>query len=164
MILKRRDIMRRKKRIFTFVLTAFAMLAISIGVNAAEKQTESEKTVEYDNFEDVLTEGQTEAGDILYLSSVERDGDVWKALYQDEETLQETIKARSAESPLMFITVTREFTKTYTSYEAIPTSFYYEGFDSELNTWVWGTLYLQSTKKIDYGWEATFKGTLQGQI
>lgn len=70
MILKRRDIMRRKKRIFTFVLTAFAMLAISIGVNAAEKQTESEKTVEYDNFEDVLTEGQTEAGDILYLSSV----------------------------------------------------------------------------------------------
>lgn len=157
--------MRQKKLFFTLISSALVMLIVGFGVNAEAEQTDSDKIVEYESFEDILEEIETEAGDIRYLSSCERVDGGYQALYMDAETLQETIEANgSAASPLMFITVTREFTKTYTSYDAIPESFYYEGYDSELNTWVWGTVYLQSTERIDYGWKAVYKGTLQGQI
>lgn len=153
--------MQQKTRLFTFGLSVIVLLTVSLGVNAEEKQTESETMVEYETFDDVLEEIQMQAGDIRYLSSVVLEDGIYQAFYLDAETME---ICDSSVSPRMFITVTREFVKGYTSYDAIPESFYYEGWDSELNTWVWGTVYLQSAIKNGNYWTATFRGTLQGQI
>lgn len=67
-------------------------------------------------------------------------------------------------SPRIMHHYTKTVTKKYINYNEIPQSIYYEEYDSQ-GSWFSGTLYLIGTTKLSNGqWQATFRGTLQGQI
>lgn len=157
--------MQQKKWLLTFVISAFVLLAAGLGVNAEEKQTESEMTVEYESFNDILEEVQTETGDMLYLSSIEAVDGIYLALYLDSETLQETIEAEGySVSPRIVVSVEKEVVVYYNSFDEIPDTMFYEEFNDGYRTWMKGTLNLISVDKSGSGYRVVYRGSLVGHI
>lgn len=149
--------MRQKKLlVVTLVLSVLVIFNNGLGVNAAED------SVKYDNYKDISVTIQSETGDTMYLSSVEKIGDAYQAIYQDTDTLQTS--ANSPESARIIVHVEKEVTKDYISFDAIPTSIYYEEYNDEYQTWLKGTLSLYKAERSGSYWKATFKGTLSGNI
>lgn len=59
---------------------------------------------------------------------------------------------------------TKTVTKTYPSFSSIPESINYKEYNSELSAWFSGVLYLQSAVNCGSYWNATYTGTIVGNI
>lgn len=73
---------------------------------------------------------------------------------------QETITV----SPRIVHSYKKTVKKVYKNLSSIPESISYSEYNADYEAWFSGTLYLQSSKKVSNGYQATFSGTLVGRI
>lgn len=148
----------KRKWIVTSGLCIALILGNCLAVSANAKNKNI--TVEYEEYADIQESVQSESGETVILTYVEKVGSVYQAVYQDADAIEGSDDSGAA--PLAVVTIEKTVVNTYASFDDIPTSIYYKEYT--LDTWFRGDLFLQKVEKIGSIWHATFSGNLVGNI
>lgn len=129
---------------------------LAVSANAKNKNI----TVEYAEYADIQESVQSESGETVVLTYVEKAGSIYQAVYQDADAIEGSDDSGAA--PLAVVTIEKTVVKTYASFDDIPTSIYYTEYT--LDAWYGGYLSLQEAEKTGSIWHATYSGDLAGNI
>lgn len=116
--------------------------------------------MEYAEYADIQESVQSESGETVVLTYVEKAGSIYQAVYQDADVIEGSDDSGAA--PLAVVTIEKTVVKTYASFDDIPTSIYYTEYT--LDAWYGGYLSLQEAEKTGSIWHATYSGDLAGNI
>lgn len=151
--------MRNKTK---WIVTSGLCIAFILGNCLAVSANMKNKniTMEYAEFADIQESVQSESGDTVVLTYVEKAGSIYLAVYQDGDAMGDPDDPDAA-SPAA-VTIEKTVVKTYASFEDIPTSVYYTEYTFDM--WYSGNLSLEMAEKAGSIWHATYSGDLTGDI
>lgn len=145
-----------------WIVTSGLCIALILGnCLAVSAYVQNEKiTVEYEEFADIQESVQSESGETVVLTYVEKAGSIYQAVYQDADAIEDPDDSDAAHPAV--VTIEKTVVKTYASFDDIPTSVYYTEYT--LDAWYGGDLSLQKAEKTGSIWHATYSGNLAGNI
>lgn len=151
--------MRSKRKL---VVTSGLCIALILGnCLAVSANVQNEKiTVEYAEYDDIQESVQSDSGETVVLTYVERAGDTYQAVYQDADTIEDSNDSGAA--PHAVVEFEKTVVNSYATFEEIPTSIYYREYTD--GSWFSGYLSLQKVERAGMFWHATYSGKIVGSI
>lgn len=148
----------KRKWIVTSGLCIALILGNCLAVSANVKNETI--TVEYAEYGDIQESVQSDSGETVVLTYVEKVGDIYQVVYQDADAIGDSNDSGAAH--LAVVDLDKTIVKGYATFEEISTSTYYREYTYD--TWFSGILSLQKAEKVGMVWQATYSGKITGSI